>query len=335
MTTVLCHIVGMDDPAMNAFIDKIAHEYKDISVINLEKVTQQVNKNFDFDSHDKKNLHECIQINQNWKKKANASLNRKMKTLGTKSIILLGQSNHHKNLHLRMDLNTDNKFIYDSTDIVESIIGNNIDKYRNFIVSGKFPLKYLDFDFVQQRRQKLIMKYRKMDYVKKSSTTLDKWLNLKIFGHINKAVKNNFINLYVANDTLYDSEISSDMPNIKRYSGRMDKFFGEDNSGRTTAYKHKWMALLSAIPGINKYIKKGYAEYKNEIHPYIAEKTEGGFDKLKKDCYLYVVEKDTFDCDKYKYKAFSDDKIVIKEKEHIKNIYNELKKLKVKFQHYE
>lgn len=335
MTNILCHIVGMDDLTMNEFIDKIAHKYHDTCVINLEKITQQVNKNFDFDSHDKKNLHECITVNQKWKKKVNAVLNRKIKSLGTKSAILLGQSDHYKNADLNIDIKTDNRFIFDSANIIESIIGNNIDKYRNFIISGKFPLKYLDFNFVEQKHNKLIVKYKKMNYIKKSPTTLDKWLDIKIFGHIDKAVDNNFINLYVASNTLYDSEISSDIPNIKRPRGGIDNFFGKDNSGRTTAYKHKWMALLSSIPSINKYVKKGYAEYKNEIHPYIAEKTVGGFDKLKRECYLYVVDKNTFDCDKYKYKAFSDNKVVIKEKEHINNIYNELKNLNVKFRHYE
>ena len=151
-----CHIVGLNPVSKKELIEELNKKIFnpiDLDQINNEIITDKEmdsmfkqyqkmkeSKNDKFKELDKK-------MSTFWENKFLELLNEKVKI--DKKNILIGQSNHYKYLGRKINLNTPNKFFIKNTDDdIKKLISYNLTTYHEDIVNGKFPLEYLDFNFL-------------------------------------------------------------------------------------------------------------------------------------------------------------------------------------------
>ena len=101
-----------------------------------------------------------------WENKFLELLGEKVKL--DKKNVLIGKNNHYKNLARKINLNTLNKFYIKNTeDDIKQLIKYNVDTYKSDIVSGVFPLEYLDYNYLSKKKDNLIVTYKKSGYIEK------------------------------------------------------------------------------------------------------------------------------------------------------------------------
>jgi len=325
MSDILCHIVGIDNLLIDDFIDGIGNKYNNVVVINLDNIAFKLNNTsrmiklregikdipsqWDHDSH--------------WKGAMEKAMRREVKKYRHKKIILIGSTYHHKNTRLKIDVETNHRFIYNIPDdtSLKNMVEYNIDKYRKHLIDGHFPLKYLDHHYLGSKKKRFIIKYQRDGYQTKKPNELTRWLKLKLNHDIDKHLVGGSVNLYIASNNLFDEEVTTDNRAVMK-SRRKARGYNKnkEKAGETIAYKHKWLALLSSIPNANKYLRKGFAEYKGEVHSFLEERMVGGLNHLDRSCYLYEVAKKDFDTGRYKYKAYTKNSPEILRTEHIECI---------------
>lgn len=340
---ILCHIVGMNNKIKECFIEYLNNNFINLYMCDIDEITNEIrnmrkmvslnNKLNKTKSVNKKKI--IKDINETWKKLLEKKLNDEFKKSNNKQIILFGLSTYHQNHRIKIKINTKNLFFFkiDIKKNAKDIVEYNIEKYKDYIIDGTFPIKYIDHEFLIKQREKLIKIYENMGYKMKTLNVLKKWFNLKLDNHSIGGTKNiNMLeseHLYVSNEKLFNDKI--EIPKIVKRKSKLqlDEFFGK-RKDVIPGYKLEWLSLLSVIEDSNKYIKKGFIDYQNETKPFIEELEENAFDKLNKSCYIYKTNIDNFEkkVGMYKYKTYNS--ISFDEKKYVENIKNKLEELGVK-----
>ena len=309
---VICHIVGLNPLSKKKFIKKI--DSKKIEFVDLDKINEDIFKNPDMDKMFKK--YQSLKNSKNEKYK---DLEKKMTEFweknfidlinnnipGKKKVILIGNNNHYRQLSKKINLPTTNKFIIKSNKKkdVRDLIKYNLDKHKDDIINGCFPINHLSFDYLLKRKQLVDESYLKSGYLEK---TEDQMINiLKLLQK--KRIKGE--GLFISMKEQYNN-------NTKIFPEKNDKVF---------AYSEPVLALLNSFEFSDDELIKEFDETKVKI----VEKKKKALNKMKKKRYLYLVEKDTFIPDESgkNIKFFSQAPVLILDSEEIKNVYEMLKEI--------
>lgn len=300
-----CHIVGLNPISKKELIEDLNKKVfnpVDLDIINSEIISdKEMNnmfktyqkykdtKNDKFKEIDKK-------MSNYWENKFLELLNEKVKI--DRKNILIGQSNHYKYLSKKINLNTPNKFFIKSDEEdIKKIIQYNLETHKDDIISGNFPLEYLDAKFLSKKKQTINQAYLKFGYLEKDYKqvkTILKLLESKII---------DIPGLWIAMKESYN--VGS-----KIHPKKNDKIL---------AYVDSTMALLGSFNFNNQELSKVYTG--NEIK--IKELKPKALDKLKEKRFLYLVSKETFIPHEKgaNKKFFSQTPVTILQKEKIANIY--------------
>lgn len=349
VNNVICHVVGINNFIKDDFINTIK-KYDNIVVKDLDLLTNDIrnspemaklNKSLNAQKGDKTII--TKQIQDLWKSMFIEKVNNVIKRNGKHKIIFIGLSTFHKNHKLKININTKNKFFININPQTnaQNVIQYNIEKYKKFIINGSFPLKYIDYKFMVEQREYLINVYTSYEYKLKSINNIYKWLDIYMSNikqqNINTILGQQPIDnkLYIGSTTNYDNfiKINKNISHRKHNNDAiLSKLLGTTSNINTEifCYTEKWLALIHSNKNINNYIKKGLIQIGNKSVPALKEKFKNAFDVLNTNCYIYVVNNNGFNkINDYKYKSLQT--INIKQKEYIKNVYDELAKLGVKF----
>ena len=303
-----CHIVGLNPISKKELFEEL--NKKVFNSIDLDDINQEIindnemdkmykqyqkfkdTKNDKFKEIDKK-------MSFYWENKFLELLNEKVKI--DKKNILIGQSTHYKYLKKRINLNTPNKFIIqaDKNDI-KKLIQYNLETFKDDIIDGKFPLEYLDLNFLSKKRDTLLQVYHKIGYLEKD------FKQLKIILNLLETKIIDIPGLWLAKKEPYN--IGS-----KIHPKKNDKLL---------AYIDPTMALIASFNfDKDKLIKKYNGK---EIK--IKELKPQALDKLKSGRFLYLVGKESFIPHEKgaNKKFFSQNPVTILQKEKIENVYNYL-----------
>ena len=283
---VLSHIVGINSLMKNDFLSKMSE--LNINTIDLDEMSKMI-----------------LSDNQNcspelWKSLMTKKILTHNIDHNNKYYVLIGMSNFVLDNRVRININTDNLFFVDINydTCTSQIITYNLDYYRVNIINGKFPLEYLNYDFIKKYRQKIEASYVNKGYVLKKYDDIIKWL---------KETTNNIV--YYVHPKRFTNKLDMKcLGNIKNYG-----------------YNTKWMALASILT--KDKIRRGIINNKS---PYIKEVTLGSFNELKKPIYLYEFRSNELkQVDEYRYEINS---VEFMNRSYISNIYDELKRLDVEME---
>ena len=286
MNKVFCHIVGLNDKIKSQILSILKGKNFNFHIIDLDDITQNIindkNMNQMYNKYEsyfqKSKLKDSSKVNtkkykeiekkmnEYWKNKFNFILNKEIKNVKNKKIILIGLNTHFKNSRIFVKIDCKLKFFIKLSliDNAKNVIENNLDNHRDEIIEGTFPLEYLEIDFLVKKRENLINTYQKNGYELKSITSI-----LKIINSNNNLDIGKINDLYVAS--------------IDKISKKID--FKND---RISAFTIPWVAAVSSVNSSN--IKKGF---KNN-NGFVKQINQKGFNDLKKECYLYKVSKNEF-----------------------------------------
>ena len=222
-----------------------------------------------------------------------------------KKVILIGNNNHYRQLSKKINLPTTNKFIIRSNKKkdIRDLIKYNLDKHKDDIINGCFPINHLSFDYLLKRKQLVDESYLKSGYLEKTEEQMINILKLLQ----KKRIKGE--GLFISLKEQYNN-------NTKIFPEKNDKVF---------AYSEPVLALLNSFEFNNDELVKEFDETKVKI----LEKKKNVLNKMKKKRYLYLVEKDTFIPDESgkNVKFFSQAPVLILDSEEIKNVYEMLKEI--------
>jgi len=309
---VICHIVGLNPLSKKKFIKKI--NSKKFEFVDLDKINEDIFRNPDMDKMFKK--YQSLKNSKNEKYK---DLEKKMTEFweknfinliennipSKKKVILIGNNNHYRQLSKKINLPTTNKFIIKNNEKkdIRELIEYNINKHKNDIIHGCFPINHLSFDYLLKRKKLVDESYIKSGYLEKTEEQVIKILNLLQ----NKSIKGD--GLFISLEENYNNNT---------------KIFPNKN-GELHAYSEPVLALLNSFKFDNKELIREFDENRVKI----VEKKKNALYKMKKKRYLYLVEKDTFipDEDGKNVKFFSQAPVLILDSEEIKNVYDMLKEI--------
>jgi hypothetical protein len=318
MNNVFCHIAGLTDETkirLTNFLNKY-----DWKIINLDNVTKEIithdtlNSLYnDFKQLKKNNDKEYKEIekkmNKYWKSKFIDIVN--LQCTRNPINILIGSSNHFKNIRQYVNINTKLKFFIEvnNNENAKNIIKKNLDNFKDNIINSTFPLQYLDTKYLVKKRLTLQQSYEKRGYSYKSIKNIINTISTNVkfqkeFDKINK--------LYIASNKLYEKNID----------------FNIDN----TAYIIPWLAII-----LNKKFNNIKTYYNNKGDGYIEELEKDSFFQLDVDFNLYEVSKNFF----YYYgnnrglRLVTTTKIPIIQKYKINNILEYLDSNRIKLISYE
>jgi hypothetical protein len=303
-----CHIVGLNPITKKELIENLNKrvfnsvdldeinnliiEDKEMSTMFTQYQKFKDTKNDKFKEIDKK-------MSNYWENKFLELLNEKIKI--DKKNILIGQSNHYKYINRRINLNTPNKFfIHSSDDDIKKTIEYNLDAYREDIITGKFPMEYLDFNFIKKKKDAVNTSYTKGGYLEKDYKQIKTILNL---------LESKIIDI----PGLWISMKESYNVGSKIHPNKNDKLL---------AYIDSTMAILGSYSFEKDEISKNFTG--KEIK--IKELKPQALDKMKSKRFLYLVGKETFIPHEKgaNKKFFSQSPVTILQKEKITNVYDYL-----------
>jgi len=288
---IVCHIAGANSEIkewMKKELDSAGILTLDLDRISVKKYTDDA-------------LHK-FQEQREWKDKLDKEIKQLNDTNSDKKIVLFGLYTHPKNHRIKADIMTNNKFLVkiDAIDNSKMIVKHNIDKHRDKIIEGTFPLQYIDHNHLMKQREKFLKIYENLGY--KSMLKED---------ILSTILKDRQL-AYVGTRVKYDDKIQI---NKKSMFGKSKYIIG---------YPYKWLSIVSAIPNINDAIEKGFVKEDDIIKPYIKEKYEGAFDKLRMPIYLYTTNIGEYNKED-KYKSKSDKPISYIKVDEIPNAYEFIK----------
>jgi len=182
-----CHLIGLNPYSKKTFVDNLND--KIFNVIDLDEINQEIlkdprldkmyhqfqklktDKNDKFKEVDKK-------MSQFWENNFIDGIEEKISP--KKINILVGQNNHYKSLHKRVNIDCTNKFIVksDTDDEVKAWIKYNLDNYREEIIQGNFPLDYINYEYLHKKRLTIETIYKKIGYIEKSLDQIKTIINL-------------------------------------------------------------------------------------------------------------------------------------------------------------
>jgi hypothetical protein len=299
---LILHIVGI-----NTFIKQdMVNKFKELKfeIFDLDDISKDIVLKYKREN-----------IGSYWKKKLTDNLNNFIKSTNN-NIIILGLSSFVLDRRFKINIPTNNKFFYSIPyDLCASqLITYNLDYYRTDIIDGKFPIKYINHDFLMMQRKELQEEYTDLEYKLKTPDMLNNWFetNLDIVNNKNnKNNKENEENEDNCNDKVY-------MAFIKRFENEIPKSY-LGSSPVIIGYKDKWMALASILPKTS--VKRGLLKGKhNKTEPYLKELHVNGFSNLKKPCYVYEFNSKQ-QLDPYRYEIKEP---VFSNRYYVSNMYDEL-----------
>ena len=303
-----CHIVGLNPITKKELIEELNKRI--FNPVDLDDINNQIiddkdmslmfkqyskfkdSKNDKFKELDKK-------MSSHWENKFLEILNDKIKI--DKKNILIGQSNHYKYINRRINLNTPNKFyVLPSDDDIKKTIEYNLDTYRDDIISGRFPMEYLDFNFIKKKKDSVGQSYIKGGYLEKDYKQIKTIL------------------------TLLESKII-DIPGLwiaMKESYNIGSKIHPKKNDKLLAYIDPTMALLGSFNFEKDELSKNFTG--KEIK--IKELKPQALDKMKTKRILYLVGKETFIPHEKgaNKKFFSQSPVTILQKEKISNTYDYL-----------
>lgn len=187
---VLCHIVGMNPDIKDKFMTKFDNNDR-IEIIDLDFISDKIfnsrkmkelYKNYEPIKHKKNKRSKDAEkeITVYWLDQMKIKLEEEIYRLRQKEIIVIGQNHHHKYSGRKIKIPTDNNYIVKNNACrdAECIVRFNLENYHDQIVKGVFPIKYLDFNFLKQKKEKLIAIYKKRNYEEISLKDLYKSLDI-------------------------------------------------------------------------------------------------------------------------------------------------------------
>jgi len=270
---LIAHIVGINNTLKNKFIKDIDNISDKIIIIDLDNLSKKIIFMSEYSKiHDEfintKDKTLLSQLGNFWKNKFTNDINLLLEQNKTKYILLIGLITFYLDHRIKINLTEplkDKFFVnIDIKKYISDIITYNIDTYRNDIINGKFPLKYLDYNFIKIQREELKAHYMTKNYKIKNYDAIINWIY-----HTHENILNN-----IPVNTVYYAS-------YKRYENKIDMLVGDTIVG----YNYKWLALASLLsPNI---IKRGVTYKNGENIPVLKELTQNGFLNLNKCCYLY------------------------------------------------
>jgi len=308
---IICHIVGITSLSKNKFVNdmkKLGYHIIDLdeiskSILRNSTMTQLYSQYQGFkDSKNDKYKEIDKKMTIYWETAMEQNI---INTLSnSKKNIIIGYSHHFRNINKRINVSPNNKpiakfIIKVSKSDTRDIIRNNLNKFKDDIIQGSYPLENIDFDFIYNNRLKLDSIYEKNGYMAKSLDTIYKILNLN-----NKDIDGN--GLWIALKQPYNM-------GSKIYPKKNDKLFG---------FTDKLMALLSSFHFEDDELEKYYDNKIVKIKP----KKDGVLEKMNEKRYLYLVEKKHFIPHEKgnNVKYFSQEPTIIIDVIKIKNVLDEL-----------
>jgi hypothetical protein len=173
---IICHISGLNEHYKNKiimFINKISHI---ITILDLDDVTETIINDEQVTKLDEKydeyklNYNPQIkqveeEIKQYWYDKLTSHIEEFLGKTEQK-VVILGSTVHYKFATKKIDLDVDTKFFLDISydKYTKQIIRENLDKYKNDIINGIFPLDYLNGSFLMKKRLNTQKIYQKTNY---------------------------------------------------------------------------------------------------------------------------------------------------------------------------
>lgn len=296
---ILCHIVGINNKIKKSFLDEIKNIHKTINIIDIDEISKKViyekQYNIIYEEYlsSENKLQNLSKLSIYWK---NRVVNEIEKLISSEYNILIGMITFYLDLRVKVNLSVEiiNKFFINSNTEthIKNLIEYNLETYKNDIINGKFPLKYLDGEFLKSQRNHIRDVYMMRDY------------KLKSYDEILQFIKNKF-SFEKMNPVYFAS--------FKRYEGKIDFI-----SNTIVGYSDKWLSLISLFP--RSKFKRGITFKDNQTRPYIKEIAPLNMSELNKCCYLYEMipsEK----VDEYRY-LIEDNKFI--KRYYVSNIKSEL-----------
>ena len=307
----IIHIVGINNEFKNDFISKLLSIDPNYNIIDIDDFSSQITNEKKIskliDEYEKikndKNKSKKIasDINTDWSRELQSKLNKALNSTD-KNTILLGLTTSIINLgspKININFPTNYKFIID-VDLLENAkqhIKNNLKEYKHEIINGKFPLEYLNLDFLIKRREQLNNVYIKNLYIPKKMEDVLKFLR----DHVPNLDKIKAKKLYYAST---------------------DEFNKTINQKNLTLFNDDILAILSVF-NLNNY------DYDHE-QKIIKEINKDSLKDLDKDCYIYEITDINdvfFDGDNFK----NNKKLKINKMTYLESVYSVLQKYGIKF----
>ena len=311
----IIHIVGLNNEYKEDFISQlnkkennVKYDFIDIDDIT-QKITNETKMSKLYEEYDKLKISDdknklkniSTNINIEWARELQSKLNKLINS-SQNDIIIFGLTTSVINNgvpKIHIDLPTNYKFIVD-IDLIENgkqIIRNNLKEYKNQIISGTFPLEFLDLKFLIKRREQLNQIYIKNLYILRKVEEILKFLK----EHIPNTDKVKSKKLYYASH----NEIT--------------KYINEKN-----------ICLFDdEIKAILELFKLSEFKY-NRSDKTIKETIKNSLKDLEKDCHLYEIVdlKDVFFDGNY-FK--NNKKLKINKYTYIESVYSNLNTFGIKF----
>jgi len=285
---IIAHIIGINSYLKPDFVTKMNEI--DVDVIDLDELTKKllIKANYNLKPED-------------WKQQLYNELINSMNNYKMNNYIVIGLTSFINDNRYKIKLNVEssNYFFVDIPldNCSTQIITYNLDTHRQSIISGDFPLKFLDITFIKKQRLQLEDIYenshKKIKY--------DKMIEL-IKQYISK------------NKVLFATSLN-------RYETKLENI--------PYAYNDEWLSLSSIAP--KSMITRGIIDGR----PIIKELQIGGFAELNKPCYVYEINKNQKGGDKviaqinkdpYRIKVINSEFI---RRRYVSNILDELKRMGV------
>ena len=296
---ILCHIVGVNNLTKQKFINEMNGRYENLYFCDLDIITNDIRnskrvlvltKAIDESKNQTKRKELVKELNDFWKDSVTRRLSAELQAHKNKSIIIMGLSTFHLNHKTKIDIATPNKYFLKVNVKVNAkeIVEYNLKTYKEYIIDGTFPIRYLDHEFLINQREKLMSVYEKMNYAMKTYPMLVKALGV--------ILKDQPIQMGGSLSLIKQDDVTIWFSSPKRHDGQL-------STNESTGYKEKWLSLLSSIKDNNKYFKKGYIDDGNQNRPYIEERSVGALTHLNQSAYLYEIKSNKNDqMNNFKYK---------------------------------
>jgi hypothetical protein len=160
---ILCHIVGISNKTKENFIDTISNISDNILILDLDDISKKIIFDNKFSVlynqylHQQNNKRELLkQLGLMWKESFTKEINTEIQNNNSKYIILIGLITFFLDLRIKIDISDEIKHKFfvsiNNTTYIKQLIEFNLDFYRNDIINGKFPLTYLDYNFIKEQR---------------------------------------------------------------------------------------------------------------------------------------------------------------------------------------
>ena len=280
----IIHIVGLNSEYKIDFISKVLSINPNYNIIDIDEISNKINSEIKisklYDDYEKikfdKNKSKIIanNINIEWSRELQVRLNKLLNSTDKDSIILGLTTSIITNgtVKILINLETNYKFIIeiDLKENAKQIIRNNLKEYKHDIINGRFPLEYLNLDFLIKRRENLNQIYIKNLYIQKKIDEVLKFLK----DHV---------------------------PNLNNIKAKK-LYFASNIEFKKTITEKNIILFNNDILGILNVFRLTKFAYDNE-HKVLKELEKDGFKELDKDCYIYeITELDDvfFDGENYK-----------------------------------